>query len=214
MNTERVFTAFNKEGKEILLYRKDRDTYIDLNSENNSVYPKEDIDLETIIHASKSLNLFKHMLKSSITRKYKKDREKLIETKNVLFGLRQNIINLKTTKIDSGWRFYNIPLYNTHYKWDTSGKVMGLYIYSKSITFDKDYNFKLYKNLYDHNTYFGFFNEPKDISSNPNFGENMKYVMLSENTLESKIKETYLEKKLVYEYANQTRKEVLENNDK
>ena len=117
MNTEKVFTAFSKEGEEILLFRKDNDTYIDLNSDSNEIYDKEQIDLKTLVHASRSLNLRRHMIASTIKRKYKKDREKLIETKNILFGIVYTIRNLKETKTDSGWRIYNIPQYNYHYKY-------------------------------------------------------------------------------------------------
>lgn len=73
MNTEKVFTAFNKDGEEILLYRKDNDTYYDLNSKDNVIYDKENIDLKTLVHASKSVDLKRHMLASTIKRKYKKE---------------------------------------------------------------------------------------------------------------------------------------------
>ena len=53
MNTNKVFTAFNENGKEILLYRKDNNTYIELNGIEDKIYPKEYIDLETLRYLSK-----------------------------------------------------------------------------------------------------------------------------------------------------------------
>jgi len=97
MNTEKVFTAFSKKGEEILLYRKDNDTYIDLNSDNNEAYNKDDIDLTTLTSASKSLSLRRHMLESSIKRKYKKDREKIVYTENILLGTEYIVKNLNVT---------------------------------------------------------------------------------------------------------------------
>ena len=83
MNTEKVFRAFNKEDKEILLYRKDSDTYIDLMSKNNEIYPKDNIDLSSLLLLSKTVKLLKYMPEELIKKIYTKDREKLIDTKKV-----------------------------------------------------------------------------------------------------------------------------------
>lgn len=206
MNTEKVFTAFNKDGEEILLYRKDNDTYYDLNSKDNVIYDKENIDLKTLVHASKSINLSRHMLASTIKRKYKKDREKLINTKDILFGGEFIIKDLIDTKENSGWRFYGVPKYNHHYTWqnETTEKI-SLFMFSRKLKID-DYTYNVYINLVDKKEYIVFINNVKHISSLPSFSEGMRYIYSPGLSLQDVVKESILEKKKVYEYANETRK--------
>lgn len=206
MNTEKVFTAFNKEGEEILIYIKDNDTYIDLNSENNEIIPKEEIDLETIIPANKSLNLRKHMLEASVKRKYRKDREKLVETKNILFGTEYTISNIEEIKTESGFYYYGIPLYDYHYEWENKNPTLNLYIFSKKIT-KEDYQFEVYKNLYDKEEYIFFKNNCKHISELPTFNNGMKFAYANDYVfLKDILKKSIMTKKKVYEYANEVRK--------
>ena len=211
MNTEKVFTAFNKDGEEILLYRKDNDTYYDLNSKDNVIYDKENIDLKTLIHASKSINLSRHMLASAIKRRYKNDREKLINTKDILFGGEFIIKDLIDTKEDSGWRFYGVPKYNHHYTWqkETTEK-MSLFMFSRKLKID-DYTYNVYINLVDKKEYIVFNNNVKHISSLPNFSEGMRYIYSPGLSLQDIVEESILEKKKVYEYANETRKCKIED---
>lgn len=211
MDTEKVFRAFNKDGKEIVLYRKDKDTYIDLNS--NNIYPKENIDLKTLLLLSKTLYLCRHMTELSIRKKYKKDREKLIETKKVLIGMKVKITELQKEEIDSGVRYYNIPVFpEINYNWNLIPQHFSLYIPEKPLIikdryYDK-YTFNLLKDLSKFDNYLGFYEgENKNICKNPNFKNGMEYVIFNGYTLEDIIKESYIEKKLVYEYANETRKE-------
>ena len=207
MNTEKVFTAFNKDGEEILIFRKDNDIYIDLNSENNEIIPKEEIDLETIMPANKSLNLRKHMLESSIKRKYKKDREKLVETKNILFGIEYTISNIEEIKTESGFYYYGIPLYDYHYEWENTESNLNLYTFSKKIK-EEGYIFNVYKNLYDKEEYILFKDNCKHISALSEFNNGMKfaYTDTNERTLNGVLKESIMTKKKVYEYANEVRK--------
>lgn len=199
MNTEKVFTAFNKEGEEILLYRKDNDIYIDLNSDNNEIYPKEDIDLTTLVHASRSLNLRQHMLESSIKRKYKKDRNKLLYTKDILFGVERTIKNLIEIPVHT-------PLEIIYrYNWENiEGEYFNLFEYKKTITIDES-NFDIYTNLFDKKEYILFYSSVKNISKLPSFGNGMKYIY-SNMSLEETVDESIMEKKKVYEYANELRK--------
>lgn len=210
MDTEKVFTAFTKEGQEILIFRKDNDTYIDLNSDNKKIIEKDLIDLQTLVHAKKSINLKKHVLASTIKRKYKKDREKLLETKNILIGIERIIINLKQTKTDTGLRIYNIPQYNYHYKWDNKESgYLNLFQFKKEIIIN-DFIYNVYINLFDKKEYILFKESVKHISSLPSFGEGMRYIYSNGISLEELIQESIITKKKVYEYAYETRNTEIE----
>jgi len=206
MNTEKVFTAFSKKGEEILLYRKDNDTYIDLNSDNNEAYNKDDIDLTTLTSASKSLSLRRHMLESSIKRKYKKDREKIVYTENILLGTEYIVKNLNVTKTDSGYRLYGIPCYDYHYDFinEKSGN-LSLFEFKRKEEIN-DYIFDIYINLFNKKEYILFKNSIKNLCKLPSFREGMKYIYNNGISLEDAIGEKVIEKKKVYEYANDTRK--------
>jgi len=199
MNTEKVFTAFNKEGEEILLFRKDNDTYIDLNSDNNEIYNKDDIDFSTLIHAKRSLNLKRHMLMSSIKRKYNKDRSKLVYTKDILFGVERTIKNIEETTVHT-------PLEIIYrYNWENvDSDYFNLFEFKRTITIDKS-NFDIYTNLFDKKEYILFNSSVKNISKLPSFGNGMKYVY-SNLTFAETVNESIMEKKKVYEYANELRK--------
>jgi len=95
MNTEKTFIGFNKDGKGILVYRKDDNTYINLLSKDNSVYPICDIDLISLIPYSKLIKAFKYKSKNSIIRKYNKNIEKRINRNKIKLGKICSISNLK-----------------------------------------------------------------------------------------------------------------------
>jgi len=210
MNTEKVFTAFNKEGKEILLYRKDRDTYIDLLSDKNEIYNKDNIELNTLVNANKSLNLKKHMLAAIIKRRYNKDRSKVINTKNILFGQELTITDLKETKIDSGWRRRGRIIYDYKYDWkNEESEYMNIFEFKRQVEIN-DYTYNVYLNLYNKEEYIVFNNTVKNICKLPTFGEGMKFIRTVGFTLNDAIKESVLEKKKVYEYSYETSKFKIE----
>lgn len=206
MNTDKVFTAFNKDEKEILIYRENSDEYIDLI--NKKQINKEYFDIETLKQLKETLKVLKYMPESLIIKLYNFDRNKLVNTKDILVGLKGIITDLKETKIENGWYFHGIPMHNYHYNWNLKNKEIGLYVFNKKIILDKEYEFNLYKNLYDGKVY---------IVYNNNFGQilefynTFEYVHLNNITLNDMIKEPVIEKKKVYEYANITRKEKLES---
>ena len=206
MNTEKVFTAFNKEGQEILLYRKDEDIYIDLLSDKMEIYDKDKIDLRTLINANKSLNLRKHMLTALIKRKYNKDRSKLVYTENILLGTEFIVRELERTRTDSGYRIHGIPCYDYQYdfKNEKSGNI-SLFEFKRE---DKiNYNvYSIYTNLFDKKEYIVFKNSLKNLCKLPSFGEGMKYIYVNGVSLEDVINEKVIEKKKVYEYAYEARK--------
>lgn len=209
MNTEKVFTGFNKSEEEILLYRENSDEYIDLI--NKEKIKKEYIDIETLKKLSETLKVLKYMPENLIIKLYNYDRSKLINTKDILVGLKAKIIDINETKTESGWYYNNIPLYSYHYEWDLLDKEMGLYSYKKELIIDKEYKFKIYENIYDGKCYVGFTTDVKNICQFPEFNNGMKYVRFSDYTLRDLVNEPVIEKKKLYEYANATRKEKLES---
>ena len=92
MDTERAFIGFNTNGKEILVYKKDDDTYINLLSKDNSVYPTDDI--EALIPYSKAMRTFKYKTRKGIVRKYVLDRNKTFNKSKIKIGYICSITNL------------------------------------------------------------------------------------------------------------------------
>ena len=70
------------------------------------------------------------------------------------------------------------------------------------------YKFKIYKNIYDGKYYLGYNN---DICKVSGFDNGMEYVIVDNYSLRDIVKEPVLEKKKVYELANEARKEKLES---
>lgn len=203
MNTDKVFTGFNNENKEILVYRENNESYIDLIKKQK--INKDNI--ETLKYLKETIKVLKYMPESLIIKLYNHDRNKLIATKNILVGLKATITNLKEIKTESGWYFYGIPLHKYSYEWDKKDYEMGLYVYKDELIIDKEYKFKVYKNIYDETSNVGFSNDTNNISRLPEFNNGMSYIMFNGTTLKDVIKEPILEKKKVYELAYEARKE-------
>ena len=113
MNTDKVFTVFNNDEKEVLIYRENSDEYIDLKTKEQ--INKEYFDIETLKQLKETLKVLKYMPESIITKVYNYDRNKLVNTKDILVGLKGTITDLKETKIENGWYFHGIPMHNYHY---------------------------------------------------------------------------------------------------
>ncbi|MBQ3021024.1 MAG: hypothetical protein IJD92_02215 [Bacilli bacterium] len=206
MNTERVFTAFNKEGKEILLYVKDKDTYIDLLSNNNEIYNKDNIDLTSLKPISNSLDLRKYMLRYSIKNKYKKDREKLIETNNYLLGLK--VIVSDYQKWYTGDNIFEME---KHHRWQENPKEYDLYRFIKKEEISFDTTLNIYKNL-SKEDFFGYEenNEPEKLYHMDNFGNGKEYIITKSNYDLSKMtKKAYLDKKTINEIGYKLRKKII-----
>lgn len=96
MNTEKTFIGFNKNGKEILIYKKDENTYINLLSKDNSEYPVDDIDLVSLKPYSKVMKTFKHKTQKGIVKKYEHDRFKILDTGKIKIGYICSISDVKS----------------------------------------------------------------------------------------------------------------------
>ena len=202
-NTEKVFTAINKDGKEILIFRKDRDTYINLNSETNEIIPKENIDLTSLSLISNSIDLRKYMLKYCIKRKYKKDREKLIETKKNLIGLKVVVDNYQNWYTGSG-------IFNKvkHHRWEEIPKDYDLYAFVNKKEISYNTMLDVYNNL-NKEEFLGFSknDEPEQLYKMPNFKNGKQYI-ITENNLFDLTKESYLSKKTINEIGYKLRKNL------
>ena len=144
-----------------------------------------------------------------IKKLYNIDREKTMKTKDILYGIKGVIKDLKETKNESGLFLHGLPIYNYHYEWEIDKQELGLYIFEEEITIDCGYKLKINKNLKDGKRYFGFYKETKGISQLKDFDNGFEYVCISDITLKDCIKETIIEKKKIYEYVNAIEKEKI-----
>ena len=199
MNTEKVFTAFNKDGKELLLFRTSNNIFIDLIKDKE--YPKEKIDLTTLSIITNSIDLRKYMLKKCIINKYKKDREKLLNTKKILIGYKVSVTDYKNWYTGKG--IYNMI---KHHKWEEKFQYYDLYKYldEKKVSFDTILN--IYCDL-NNDRFLGYSkdNEPDKIYEIPDFKNGTEYVITIES-LFNEVQETYLNKKTINEMAYKLRK--------
>lgn len=210
MNTGKVFTAFSIDNNELLLYRKDNNTFVDLLSKQNDVYPVHNIDLSTLMPASKSLRLRRNMLPSTVRKRYIRDREQLLCTLEIKLG---DINKFKKAKFKySGDNFWNMGVYC---KWDVDFQYTSLFLQIKN-PYDVrckyidilDGNIDLC-NWHDTVTYENIgYVEKNDLLA----GEVMngkKYVLIHDVSLKRIVDTNYISKKQVYEVANQIKKKSL-----
>lgn len=199
MNTDLIFTGFDKYGNERLIY-KEIDKYTDLINDTKTT---KDLDLETLRFLRETVNLLKYMPKTLVEKVYNKDRKKVVSCDEIYIGIENTIGRLKKIPKESGWAFYGVPLYDYHYEWENINREAGLYKYVGNYKNNK--KFEIYENILTGKEYFAYHN---DLSSLPNFGTAFKFVDLNNKTsLRSVIKEPVLTKKRVYELANIVRKE-------
>lgn len=135
MNTEKTFIGFNKSGREILLYRKEDNTYINLLSKDNSVYPIKDIDLSSLVPYSIVMRTFKYKTRKGIVRKYVLDRNKTFNKSKIKMGYICSITNLNV---------YIDAFLDEEFVWD--GKII-----RPSVFIEKR---KKYKDIIDNKKYY------------------------------------------------------------
>lgn len=191
MKLDKVFVAFDKKtkkDKERLLYKQDKNTYLDLFS--NETIKSNDINIEIIIPFLINNKINKHTLKFILKNKYKKDREKLIKTKKVLLGIGKTIIDVNK---DVDYETFNF---------------IGKYTYKK--------RFRLYTKLPLDSSRVECYTNEEIYKIEPNIENNGLYLMFIENlktgdkvvdlksiTLFDIINEneTYVEKKELREFS-------------
>ena len=123
MNTNNIFICYSKTGEELLLYRENRSIFHNLLSNNNMIYPIENIDFSTIIFASNSLRLKNYMTLETIKNKYLKGREKMVKTENYIAGCIAEVKNLQEEYIE--YDFFDL---RKKYKWESIPKYNSLFI--------------------------------------------------------------------------------------
>ena len=207
MDTLKVFTTFDQDENEILIYRENSNTYFDLNTQEN--VNKNDIDLESLRYLRETVKVLRYMPEQLIKKIYNVDREKTLKTEDLLLGIKGKIENLKEIKKFCGFYIRGIPINDYHYSWDVEDKTYGIYSFIKKIDLENHYTYNLYKNWYD-NKFFIDFNENNNISHFPCFGNGMEYIKVANISLKDAIKKSIIEKKKVYEYANKLRKEKID----
>ncbi len=188
MDTNKVFTTFNKNGCEILLFLESMNNYLDLI--NNKLLKKEDIELQTLVKYRKTIKTLKYLPKNLIKQLYIFDRTSMINSENIYLGIQCTVSNYNE-RIKFDYTYY------TERTWDIVDKKKGLYVYCKSAHY-KDINYNIFKNIINQKDYIQSYN----ISRLPKFGDGTKYVLINGVNLNDVIKEKYITKKKVYEYAN------------
>lgn len=205
MNTSKVFTGFDNNDNELLIYRENSDSYIDLI--NKERLNQNDFDLESLRFLRDTIKVCGYLPEELIKKIYLKDRKSLVQSDKFLLGIKGTISDLEEKKEESGFYYYGVPIHDYHYEWKLCNKELGLYTFSKKVIYGRNFNYNIYKNVNDGNFYIGFNGMAKNISQLPVFGEGMEYVCLNKKTLKNAVNEPVIEKKKVYEIANQARKE-------
>ncbi|MBQ7140394.1 MAG: hypothetical protein IJO32_02700 [Bacilli bacterium] len=181
MNTEKVFIAFSKTGEELLLYKKNRYTYINLLSVNNDIYPIDNIDSKIVIPYKKAIKSFKYLSKQKILDKYTSDRYKLIDPKNIKLGTICEAYNIK--KVNVG--------YKCNYKYDYDSRII-----SNTLLLKKN---NKYINVLNNKKYYA--EDDKNIKYI--IDKNNKFVSIKEDNLFST--NEYVQKKDVMELVYKIR---------
>ena len=194
MNTEKIFIGYSNNYDELLLYRKDNNTYIDLLSDKNSIYPIENIDLSTLVLASNSLDLSKYMLQISIKRRYKKNREQLLESNQIILGDLMRVSDLNTNR-----KYIDFGDFIESNNWIDNPQYRCLFIYTKSRG-----DYKIYKDFSTEKELIGIETDNKTlkISKMPDFENGTEYIKLFPITLKSIYNQAYFDKKTIHEMAN------------
>ena len=91
MNTEKVFITYNENGNEILIYKKDKNNYIDLLNVGKNY---TNIDTTLLIPFS-TIKDKKHVLKFMLKKYYNASREELLDLNNIYIGKLSRISGVK-----------------------------------------------------------------------------------------------------------------------
>lgn len=182
MNTERVFIMFSKTGEELLLYKKNRYTYINLLSVNNDIYPIDDIDSKIVIPYNKAIKSFKYLSNKEIVKKYVNDRYKMMDTTKLKLGTIYEANNIE--KVEIGYKG------DYKYNYDSKKIYDTLLIENNNKYIDILYNKKYYSE--------------NDKKLKYNIVKNNKFVSLKQDALD--FMEKYTKKKDVMEFVYKLRK--------
>ena len=110
MKIDSVFVAFLiKDSKEHLLYKKENDLYIDLNTKEK--FTNKDIDLNTLIYLRDALDEIRYkydenMFKNSIRKLYNNDRKKLIDISSLVIVDVKKVTNLEKIYLGNDYNQY------------------------------------------------------------------------------------------------------------
>lgn len=203
MDASRVFTIFDKNGNEKLVFLNKNNKYIDF---YGNEIEKEKLDLETLKYFSSLLKKIKYCPSFIIKYLYDKDRNKLMETDDILIGCKYKICDLNQKIVD--YYLDDIPMHDFYYSWNSSDSKVSLYIFLRKKIHDESklYKYKICKNLLDDKKYIAFYKKLDKISYLSDFGNGFEYVFFDGRTLKSLHKENIVSKKKIYELAYSLKK--------
>lgn len=205
MKTDKVFTIFNKKGEEFLVYIKDRNTIINLLSEENETMDISELDFNSLKIFNKEMYLFSFMTKKCIQKAYLRDRKSLIDIRNTF-------ICEKVSLTEAYHRFTGRYGETITYYWAKKFLEYGIYTYqdSEKILFIDNYILK-YKDIFDGKEYFGFkaYNDEGIYKIDEIFHPGGEYLFTKNIETSEVFKSPYEEKgeviKLLYKLNNHRR---------
>ena len=205
MDASRVFTVFDKNGKEKLVIIDKNNKYIDF---DGNELEKEKLDLETLRYFSNTLKKMKYCPSFVVKYLYNKDRNKLIDTDTILIGAKCVITDLKI--VPTNYYFGGPLIYDFRYKPNLSVAQMELYIFLKKSIYDnkllKTYKYKLCENVLDGEKNIAFDKNLDNIDFLNDFGKGFEFVFFDGRTLKNLNKGNVISKKEVNELAYSLRK--------
>lgn len=205
MDASRVFTIFDKNGNEKLVFIDKDNKYIDF---DGNELEKEKLDLETLRYFSNTLKKIKCCPSFVIEDLYNKDRNKLIDADKILIGAKCVINDLKI--VPANYYLGDTLMHDFCYKPSFSVAKMGLYIILKENMYNnnflKTYKYKLCENILDGKKYIAFYKKLDDIIFLDDFGKGFEFVFFDGRTLKNLNRGNVISKKEVNELAYSLRK--------
>ena len=192
MDTNKLFTTFDKDGNEILLFMQSVDNYI--NFINDKVVNKDDIQLETLLEYRKTIKTIRFLPSSIVKKLYIMDRDKIVDTNNLFLGCKCVVVNYDET---IKWDF--CPTYYIERTWNCINKELVIYEHFKSKRYN-NINYNIVKNVGDQKLYI----QGEKICVLPKFKNGTKIIVADSSctSFSDYIKQRYIPKKKVYELAN------------
>lgn len=205
MDVSKVFTVFDKNGNEKLVFIDKDNKYFDF---DDNELEKEKLDLDTLRYFSNTLKKIKYCPSFVIEDLYNKDRNKLIDADKILIGAKCVINDLKT--VPANYYLGDTLMHDFRYKPNLSVAKMGLYIILKENMYNnnflKTYKYKLCENILDGKKYIAFYKKLDDIHFLNDFGKGFEFVFFDGRTLKNLNRGNVISKKEVNELAYSLRK--------
>lgn len=199
MANKTALVGFKKNGKEILVYRINENTYVDVFSKE--IISIDEIDLLSLRIYSNNYQLF---IGQNFKSDYKKSRKELLKTNEFILGERYKVTKFLNFYTGSGWNA------RKHYQWLPEYRFSEFYECIDKIEIRLESNFYICRNLMGEEFYgYQVINEPDKLFVIPNFQNGLEYIALKEKTLEDLTNQSIMDRKSVNEFNYCVKKKSL-----